>query len=214
MNPWQSKDYAEGYKSRHGKYPSGYNPDAQTGAEAEGDDQDIAEEWNRHRNGKAAAALHPIDPADFLLEPEAEPKVVESPKPERKAASQTLRQPVAETVARLVEESRDKRKRVTAKQYQQATKLQVGSEIFELGLTNTQLVIWFYLSKCSDLATKECFPSITDISKKCKCRRSTVIECIRTLEAKKIIRSVRQYRKSTTYIMCPPEDWSHLQIIS
>jgi hypothetical protein len=93
MNPWQSKDYAESYKSRHGKYPSGYDPDAQTAPEAgDGDDQrsallnsrvdpqdqhqDIDEEWHRHRNGKAAEALHPIDPADFLLETEAEPTVL------------------------------------------------------------------------------------------------------------------------------------------
>lgn len=123
------------------------------------------------------------------------------------------------TAAEVVEEAvraaraAAKRNPVTAKQFQQATKLQVGSEIFEMGLTKTQLVIWFYLSKCADMTTKDCYPSITKISEKCKCRRMAAVEGVRVLEEKKIIRSVRQQRKPTTYIMRPAEDWSNLEII-
>jgi Helix-turn-helix domain len=232
MNPWQSEDYAESYRSRHGKYPPGYNSDAQTAPEA-GDDQDIDEEWNRHCNGKAAEALHPIDPAEFLLESEPEPKVVAShdledtfqsllderssglseltPKPERKAASQTLRQPVAETVTRLIEESRNKRKTVTAKQYKQATKFEVGSEIDEAGLSAIEFQIYAHLVRRAN-ANRECFPSLNDICRYCKCERKTAIKAIEVLETRRFIACQKRFHKPTLYKLRKAEDWCSLTV--
>jgi hypothetical protein len=65
-----TREMAEAFKSRQGKYPFGYDPGAQAPEEDNCEDQDIDDEWASHRNEKAAAALQPIDPADYMLEPE------------------------------------------------------------------------------------------------------------------------------------------------
>jgi len=116
-----------------------------------------------------------------------------------------------EMVARLVEENRPKRKTVTAKQYQQATKLQVGSEVFHMGLTPTELVVWMYLVRCSDRDGKS-FPSITTICDNCQCRRSTAVKAIRALERKMIVTSHHRFHKPTVYMLRPPQDWSSLTV--
>jgi helix-turn-helix protein len=148
---------------------------------------------------------------DYKLPSFAE--MVEQDRLERERAKAAAKQPepIAETVTRLVAENKLGRKLVTAKQYGQATKLQVGSEVFNMGLTNNELVVWFYLVRCSDKHGK-CFPSISAICEHCQCRRSTAVKSIRTLEQKNIISSHHRHHKPTVYMQRPPQDWSSLTV--
>jgi hypothetical protein len=114
-----------------------------------------------------------------------------------------------EMVARLVEEKRPKRKTVTAKQYQQATKFQVGSEIDEAGLSAIEFRIYAHLVRRAE-KDGECFPSIGHICAHCRCRRRTAVEAIRSLEERKFISSHRQYHRPTVYRLRPPQDWCDL----
>ena len=59
--------------------------------------------------------------------------------------------------------------------------------------------VYTWLCWHADRKTQECYPSISRIADKCKMKRNTVIEVIRTLEGLKVIRATRQPGTKTVY---------------
>ena len=186
---------------------------------------------------KSSKPIEPIDPADYLGEAVAQPGDTDcravlskklpcywtdkeaaimagkgpaaEPKP-RPVATEALKS-AADTVTRLVEENRHQRRTVTARQYQQATKFQVGSEIDEAGLSAIEFRIYAHLVRRAD-ANGECFPSISHICAQCQCERKSAIAALRELELRNFIYSQKKYHAPTHYFLRPAEDWCSLQV--
>jgi hypothetical protein len=118
---------------------------------------------------------------------------------------------VAETVARLVEENRGKRRRVTAKQYKQATKFEVGSEIDQAGLSAIEFRIYGHLVRRAD-TNGESFPSITNMCDVTGCDRKSVIKALRELERRRFIYCRKRHHAPTHYVLRSAEDWCNLII--
>jgi hypothetical protein len=114
-------------------------------------------------------------------------------------------------VKRLVEENQPKRKSVTAKQYGQATKFQVGSEIDQAGLSAIEFRIYAHLVRRAD-RNGECFPSLSDICQYCKCEKKTAIKAIEVLETRKFIACQKRFHKPTLYQLRPAQDWCNLKV--
>jgi Helix-turn-helix domain len=110
-----------------------------------------------------------------------------------------------------VEDSPDKPKAVTAKQYQQATKFQVGSAVDEAGLSAIEFRIYAHLVRRAD-KDGECFPSIDVICQWCKCTRQTASTAIAVLEERRFITCRKRFHQSTVYTLHPAQDWCSLMI--
>jgi hypothetical protein len=108
-------------------------------------------------------------------------------------------------------ESPQKRKPVTAKQYKQATKFEVGSEIDEAGLSAIEFRIYAHLVRRAD-KNRECFPSITDICRHCQCERKTAVKAIAVLEARRFVSCHKRFHKPTLYKLRPAHDWCRLTV--
>jgi hypothetical protein len=143
-----------------------------------------------------------------------------------KGSSHSASSDAAETVTRLVEENRgtvercstgqfdssnSKRKRVTAKQYEQATKFEVGSEIDEGGLSAIEFRIYGHLVRRAD-KNRESFPSITNMCDVTGCDRKSVIKALRELERRRFIYCRKRHHASTHYVLRSVEDWCNITV--
>ena len=68
---------------------------------------------------------------------------------------------------------------------------QVPNEIFEIGLSNNEILIYIYLARCSNNSTA--FPSYKTIGEKTGVSRDTAMRVMKRLENKKLI--YKEHRK-------------------
>lgn len=69
---------------------------------------------------------------------------------------------------------------------------QVPNDIFNLNLDKHEILVYFYLARCSNQGSKA-FPSYNTIAKKCKVSRRTAISAIKNLESKGILSKETRY---------------------
>lgn len=63
---------------------------------------------------------------------------------------------------------------------------QVPNDVFEIGLDKHELLVYFYLARCSNQGSKA-FPSYNKIAEKTGMSRRKAIDCVKSLEEKKLI---------------------------
>lgn len=66
----------------------------------------------------------------------------------------------------------------------------VPNNIFEWGLSNSEMMVLMYLIRCADSKTMLCYPSYDKIKSSCKISKKTAIESIKKLCYNNIITKV------------------------
>lgn len=66
--------------------------------------------------------------------------------------------------------------------YRQGNYFRIPNDIFDYGLEKRAFVVYCYLSRCSDLKTKQCYPSLKKIAKHCNLSVTTVRRALTDLE--------------------------------
>lgn len=84
-----------------------------------------------------------------------------------------------------------------------------SNEIFESGLSTIAIVVRLYLARCADEKGK-CFPSASNIAKKCSISRASVFNALNELEhagwIKRESRVVNNTQSSNVYYLLTPEE--------
>lgn len=58
----------------------------------------------------------------------------------------------------------------------------IPNDIFDYGLEKRAFVVYCYLSRCSDMKTRQCYPSLKTIAKACSLSVTTVRRALTDLE--------------------------------
>lgn len=67
--------------------------------------------------------------------------------------------------------------------YKEGNYFRIPNSIFGSGIEKRAFVVYCYLSKCSDIKTKQCYPSLKTIAKNCNLSVTTVRRALTDLES-------------------------------
>jgi hypothetical protein len=83
---------------------------------------------------------------------------------------------------------------------------QIPNDIFECGLSRSELIVYFYLARCSNQGSKA-FPSYNKIAEKCSMSRPTAIEVVKRLEKYWLLKKKNRQNRAKN------ENYSNLYIV-
>ena len=83
---------------------------------------------------------------------------------------------------------------------------QIPNDIFECGLSRSELVVYFYLARCGNQGSKA-FPSYNKIAEKCSMSRPTAIEVVKRLEKYWLLKKKNRQNRAKN------ENYSNLYIV-
>lgn len=66
--------------------------------------------------------------------------------------------------------------------YKEGNYFRVPNDIFGSGIEKRAFVVYCYLSRCSDMKTRQCYPSLKTIAKTCNLSVTTVRRALADLE--------------------------------
>lgn len=66
--------------------------------------------------------------------------------------------------------------------YKDGNYFRIPNDIFEYGLSQREFIVYCYLSRCSNIKTRQCYPSLKTIAKSCKLSVTTIRKALNELE--------------------------------